>query len=237
MRQTLLAAALLSLAVSQAFAGPRTWKDQAELTYLDSTGNTVVRTLGASDLFTVAIGTWSAELKASALDSKSAGVVTAEQYMAAEKLARNLTDRLSLFERFQWDKDRFAGIAGREDASVGVAAIVLKTAADLLNLEVGTGYVWEDRTVGPDNEFASGRLYGKYTHTLSATASLSQDAEYLHDFSDANGYRVNAETAVIASLSTHLSLKASYKWKHVQEPPAGFRKDDGVPALTLVVNH
>jgi putative salt-induced outer membrane protein YdiY len=108
---------------------------------------------------------------------------------------------------------------------------------DKLNTEIGPGYVNEERINAPRNEFASGRAYAKYVHTFNAAANFSQDAEYIHDFSDNKDYRLNTESALITSLSTHLSLKTSFVWKHVGKPVAGIGKDDTTTGVALIVNY
>jgi putative salt-induced outer membrane protein YdiY len=115
--------------------------------------------------------------------------------------------------------------------------VLLELPKDTLSTEIGPGYVNEERIDAPRNEFVSGRAYAKYVHTLSKTASFSQDCEYLHHFSDSDDYRLNTETAIIASLTEHLSLKASYVWHRVGLPPPNTGKDDTLTSVALIVNY
>jgi putative salt-induced outer membrane protein YdiY len=48
---------------------------------------------------------------------------------------------------------------------------------------------------------------------------------------------MNAETAIVASISTHFSLKAAYAWKYVNLPSAGFKKTDTVTSMAIIVNY
>lgn len=214
----------------------KSWKDTAELNLTNTTGNTKVMTLGINDLYGYDRARWGLELKAGLLTSRSQGAATAEQYNAGEKAIDKVTGSFYGYEKVGWDKNRFAGILSRYDASLGVGDVLLEKGSDKVSAEAGAGFIAERR---PDkqNNFASGRLYGKYLRTLSKTANLSQDAEYLNDFKDAKDYRFNAETALIAAVSTRFSLKASYKWKRVGKPAPGFGKDDTILGAALILNY
>ena len=228
--------ALLALPAAGFAQSDKKWKDAAELTYLNSKGNTDVETFGVNNTFTDQWGWWGMELKAGALTSNTAGTTTAEQYNASEKGTRKFTDTFYVYERYAWDKNRFSGIDDRHDTSAGLGAEALRTKLDLLALELGGGYVAESRAGGPEKNFGSGRAYAKYTRKLSDTATFTQDAEYLHDFGTPKNYRVNTETALVASLTTHFSLKVSYKYHRVNLPPAGFKKEDTIAGAALIVN-
>jgi putative salt-induced outer membrane protein YdiY len=234
------ASALLLLpacAVRAAEAPGKKWTETAQVTFLSANGNSKSSTLGANELFKYDWQKASLELTADALGSSQEGVVTAEQYSAAEKVSRKLSDRNYVFERVGWDKNRFSGIANRIDTSVGLGRELLKTDKDLLAAELGGGYVNEQRVKSPRVDFGSGRAYMKYTRTLSATASFSQDAEYLHSFSDQDDYRLNTQTSLVASLTTHFSLKTSYVWKKVNLPPPGFGRNDTLTSAALIFNY
>lgn len=225
-------------AVPAAEGAKRKWKDAAEFSLLTTNGNSRGTTTSGKNTFTY---NWSdltgLEFLAGGRGSSNAGTVTSEQYNASEKVTWKLIGANYVYERFGWDQDRFAGIANRWDASAGLGRLLLDLKNDKINTELGGGYVNEERTSAPRNDFASGRAYAKYVHTLSATANFSQDAEYLHNFKNRKGYRLNTETALIASLSTHLSLKTSFVWKRNALPPPGAIKDDTTTAVALIVNY
>ena len=91
---------------------------------------------------------------------------------------------------------------------------------------------------GSDNQsFGSYRAFAKYIRALSPTANVSQDAEYLGNLKESDGYRMNAETALVTSISTHFSLKASHTWKFSNSPGAGFKKTDTMNSLAIIVNY
>jgi putative salt-induced outer membrane protein len=215
----------------------KNWKNETQLTFLSARGNSQSRTVGAGEKFNWGQDKTALESWAHALNVESDNQRTSERYDAGEKAEWKLTGRNYLFERAQWESNRFAGYSHRYDASVGVGRELVKTKADDLFGEIGGGYINEQLVKAPRNDFGSGRLYAKYIREISKTSSFSQDGEYLHNFDDPNGYRVNTETALKASLSTQMALKVSYTWKHVHEPPAGFKRDDNLTLLSLLINY
>ena len=97
----------------------------------------------------------------------------------------------------------------------------------------------EERTDSAIDAFGSERGYAKYTRVLSVTAEFSQDIEYVANLNDANSYRLRMETDLIVALSNakHISLKASYRWKRINQPVPGFGKDDTTTSLALIVKY
>lgn len=232
--------ALLLLLLSPARAAepvaPKAWKGSAEFSFVNANGNTRSSTFANKDRVEYARGPVLMELEAGALRSTSRAELIAEQYFASEKVGYKFSERSYAFERVRWDKDRFAGVNNRFDASVGLGRKFLDSALNRLVGEAGVGHVWEERLPPPRNDYASGRGYGRYERTLSPTAFFSQDAEYLHSFKQARNYRLKTETAVTAAVTTIMSLKTSFIWKHAGMPPPGFIKDDTIFSAAVLIS-
>lgn len=213
------------------------WSDSAELSLVSTNGNSKSTTSSGKNTFSYKWSRTTLELIAGGLGAKSEGRVTAEEYFASEKVEFALSERDYAFEKVRWDKNRFAGIDHRYDLGGGYGRKLLATDQDKLVAEVGGGYVSEERTTGPRNDFASGRVYSKYEHIFTPTATISQDAEYLHNFDDSEDFRANTETALISALSINFSLKVGFKWKHVGKPPVGFGRNDTVTSVALIATY
>lgn len=240
MRITAIAGVLAfiaSSAMAQEAAAPKKWKETAELSSVQTTGNAKTSTIAAKNLFNYDWQKAALELSAGGLGTKSGTSVTAEQYNAAEKVSYKFTGRNYAFEKTVWDKNRFAGIKDRYDMALGLGRHLMNTAKDQLFAEAGGGYIFEDRLGSPNKSFGTYRGYAKYIRTLSATANASQDLDYQGDFEDAKGYRASGETALVSSISTHFSLKASYVWKYLNAPPPGFKKTDTMTSVAVIVNY
>lgn len=233
--------AAILLASSAAFAaGPapapaKKWKDSAEASFVNANGNSKATTTSAKDTFTLDFDPLTRlELEGSALGSRSQGVVTAEQYYGLQKLQRKWDARDYVFQLYRWDKNRFAKIANRHEISVGAGRELWKTPKDLLTAEAGPGFVSEERIGDKHRSFASSRAYAKFTHDFSATARFSQDAEYLQSLKDKRDNRWSAQTALTTALTSVFSLKTSFVWKHVSQPPPDAIKDDTLTSVALI---
>src|SRR3989338_2553555 len=116
MKTAILLIPVLALAAAaQAQEAPKKWKDAAELSYVQTSGNSKTTTLSAKNLFNYDWQKAALELAAGGLGTKSGTSVTGEQYNASEKVSWKLTGKNYTFEKIAWDKNRFAGIKDRWD--------------------------------------------------------------------------------------------------------------------------
>jgi putative salt-induced outer membrane protein len=235
---SLIAALLIGAGTLHSEEPTKKWKNATEASVVSANGNSRTQSTSVKNTFGYE---WSKEttfeLIGQALGASSESDVTAENYLVSEKVTLKLVEKTYIYEKFAWDKDRFAGIANRYDASVGLGRILLDLAKDKLKMELGGGYVNEERTEASRNDFASGRAYGQYEHLFSETAKFTQDGEYLHNFDNSKAYRLKTETALIASITTHVSLKTSFQWKRNAVPPPNTVKDDTLTAAALIINY
>lgn len=235
-----IAASLLSLTVAaptlaqEPPAVKKPWSNETEFSFVSANGNTKSTTTSGKNKFSYTLSKTTFELFGGGLGAKSEGSVIAEQYHAGEKVSYKISDRNYAFEKYQWDKDRFAGIRSRHDTSVGVGREFIDKPTDKLVGEIGGGWVEEYRVRSDDEGFGAVRAYSKYEHVISPTANFTQDAEYQQNLEDKDDFRTKTETALIAALTKNLSLKVSYVWKHVGVPPAGFGRNDTITAVSLI---
>ena len=191
------------------------WADQAELSFVDTGGNTDVTNLAAKNLLKYTfsedlVGSW----KLAALYGKTDGVKTAESYATELRTDYSYTDRIYFAGIGGWFKDKFAGIKSRY--YIGPA--------------VGYKYL-----TGPKH--FQGRLFGIYEYAFTEKNRFSQSLEFLYDFSDGDNYNINSETAVISALTDAFSLKASYLIKYDNMPvPSTLNDTDTILSLALVAN-
>jgi|GEM_PF-673770 len=216
---------------------PKKWKDAAEASFVSTNGNTRTQTTSAKDTFTYDFDKLTQlVIEGGALGARSDGATTAEQYYAGEKGEQKIGDNDYLFERFRWDRNRFAGILAMNSATVGAGRTFWSTKSNIFNAEVGPGFVNEERVGENHQDYASARIYAKYQHVFSPTASFSQDGEYLQNLETTDDLHINTVTAVTTTLTSVFSLKVAYSWKHWTAPPPGFIKDDTTTAIALIAN-
>jgi putative salt-induced outer membrane protein len=216
---------------------PKKWKDSAEASYVSTNGNTRTTTSSGKDVFSYDFDKQTKlVLEGGALGARNQGATTAEQYYGGEKGEQRIGDDDYLFERFRWDRNRFAGIAAMNSATLGAGRTLWKTPSNSFNAELGPGFVNEERIGENHQDFASGRVFAKYVHVFSPTANFSQDAEYLQNLENTKDLHINTVTGLTTTLTSVFSLKVSYAWKHWSAPPPGFIKDDTLTAIALIAN-
>jgi len=234
-------AATVAPAVSTTTAAPppppKKWKDSVEGSFVSTNGNSKATTTSGKETFSYDFNLLTQlGLEGGGLGARSQGQVTAEQYYAGQKLQRKYDDQDYVFERYHWDKNRFAGIASRHEAWLGVGRELWKTASNVLDFELAPGYINEQRINAATRSFASSRVFAKYVHTFSPTANFSQNAEYLQNLQNTGDLRINTETAITTTLTSLFSIKTSFVWKHASEPPPNAIKDDTITSIALIAS-
>ena len=219
-------------------AQEKKWSDQAELSFVDTGGNTDVTSLSAKNLLKYE---FSDELQAAwklgVLYGQSDGEKNAESYFSDLRLDYLFTKHLYSFVNAGWSKDKFAGIDSRYYAGPGAGYKFFTGPRHFLLAEISLNYVNEKYIDDTDKEYLGGRAFAEYEYAFTDKNKFSQSVEYLHDFEDSNNYNVNLETALISALSDYLSLKTSYVVKYDNQPvPSTLKETDTILSVTLVVN-
>lgn len=219
-------------------AEEKPWSDQAELSYIETGGNTDVRTLSAKNLlkykFTEKLeGSW----ELGTLYGESDGEKNAERYFTELRLDYSFKERLYTYAIGGWLKDEFAGFDARYYLGPGMGYKFLTGPKHLLLGEAGLNYVREEYTDNTDEDYIEGRAFTKYQYAFTKKNKFSQSLEFLYNFEDSENYKVNSVTALVSALNSYLSMKASYEIKYNNRPvPSTLDKTDTVLGIALVVN-
>ena len=213
------------------------WQDEAELLYVDTSGNTDVTTFSAKNTLTVPFsgktkGTW----RLGALYGESDGTKNAESYFTELRVDHSYTERLYSFGYGGWYKDEFAGIDARYYLGAGGGYKFFTGPKHFLLGEAGLTYTREEFTNNTDNDFPGGRLFGKYEYHFTEKNRFTQSLEWLLDFSEFDNWNLNSETALLSALNSWLSLKASYLVKYDNVPVDNLKKADRILGVALVAN-
>lgn len=218
---------------------PGQWLSQAELAFVNTTGNSDVSTLAAKARMAYGFSTdFTGRLRAEALYGQTDNVKSAERYLVEARLDHALTPRFYLGAIGGWEQDRFAGIDHRYRAGGLAGYRLLRGPAHFLTAEAGPEYVHEIYSADRgDEHFARGRLHGLYEYAFGAKDRFSQALEYLHNFNSPDRYRLRSTTALVVGLSEALSLKVSYEVNYTHRPvPETLKTTDTLLAVALVVN-
>ena len=214
------------------------WSDEAELSYVETGGNSQVKTLSTKNLLKAKFtdrfaGSW----KLAALRGETAGALTAERYLTELRLDYLFTDQLYTFATLGWSKDEFAGINSSTYVGPGLGYKFLTGPRHLLAAEAGLLYVSERYTNATESDRLDGRLFGTYTFAFSDKNKFVQTLEYLHDFDESDNYRVNSETALVTTLTSLLAIKVSYAVRYDNLPiPSTLEKTDTTLSVALIAS-
>jgi len=215
----------------------RRWEDEAELSYVDTSGNSEVTTLSAKNKLTYQFsdktsGRW----KFQALNGESDGQRDAESYFTELRGNYAPTERYYNYLSANWLKDRFADIDYRYTFGAGSGYKFLQGPGHFLLGEAGLTYTIEKLINDSDTEYLGGRLYSEYEYQISDDTKFSQSVEALLDFEDTQNYMLNSETALITAINSVFSFKTSYVIKYDNAPSENSDDTDTVLAASLVAN-
>ena len=238
-------ATLLALpAPGRAQETPKRVSFTGDIGFVNTAGNTHLTTLSLGDKLTVRAGKTLFTQTFALVYGKSEGVQNANSQVARLRADYPLTGRLGTYAFAGYERNRFAGISRRTDQGAGLAFAALRHERHELDLEIGAGLVQERRFPDPaldatvSDNFLSGRAAVRYKLLFSKATYFLQTLEYLPNFERSSDYRVNSESALVAPISTHFGLKASYLIKYNNEPPsATLAKTDRMLTTGLQVTY
>jgi putative salt-induced outer membrane protein len=195
------------------------WSDNAELSYVETGGNTQVKTMSLKNLLKArnseAVTTsW----KVAMLRGEDSGVLTAEQYRTEIRVDDQFKERWHGYGTAGWAKDEFAGIESDIYVGPGVGYKFLTGPRHTLVGETGIQYTNEQYTDNTDSRRFDGRLFASYTFAFADKNDFVQTIEFLDDLGELENYRVNTETALVTTLTRQLSFKVSYTIRYNNMP-------------------
>ena len=229
---------LISAMAQTAFSQEKVWEDTAELSYVQTGGNTEVLTLsGNNSLKYIMSESWKGTWNVGLLYGKTDGVKNAERYSTDLRTDYEATDVLYCYILGGWLKDEFAGIDERFHLGPGAGYKILTGDRHNLSAEAGLSFAREAYTDGDDNSFLEGRFLGEYEFIFNPKTKFTQNVEYLHNFDEADKFRVNAISGLTTQLTDIFSLKVAYEMSYQNEPtPETLEQTDTRFSTALVVN-
>jgi len=232
---TLLA---LALAPFTAFAAEETeedklWSGEANLSYIDNSGNTESTNLDFRSGATRDGEDWRNIYKLEASnetseqedeDGNKSEVRTAESYFASAKAEYKFGEKSYFFGLLEYEDDRFSGYDYEASVTFGYGRDILMNKVHELSADAGIGYRESKETeTGDVVEEAVLRLGALYLWRISDTATFDED------FSTEIG-----EEKTVTKSYTRLKVKingslhgfVAYEIKHTDEVPEGTKNSD-----------
>jgi putative salt-induced outer membrane protein len=215
MRRSLLLAVSLTALTSarldaQAKAPPRS-EFSADLGFVSVSGNTSVTTLSLGEKWVRRMARWEFKQDMGAIYGKTEGTETSNLLKASVRGDYGLGANMALYARTAFDRNKFAGVKSRFAEGLGLVAKLKANDIDQLNVEGGFELTQQDNLDGTSGSFASLRGATSWKHMFSARAYFFQGLEFLPNLDDGEDYRINSETTLVAPLSSHVAMKASYQ--------------------------
>jgi putative salt-induced outer membrane protein YdiY len=238
--RNLSVAVLLSFVAARAGAQapppppPPNHETNAEVSFVGTTGNSSTNSIGIGLGRLDHIDGWLFTSKLAYVNNSSDGEQKAESITLAFQGAKILTRKLSVFAKYGFLHDRFAGIESRQTLAAGEAYIFVETKRHKLTADGALGYQSEEQTVPPTVKSGTWDMGLLYALRLSDTTEVTDDARILFSLSDGADWRSGNIFAVTAKLATIFSLKVSNTVRYVNQPVPGFQKTDTITAVALV---
>ncbi len=224
---------------------PPPWTVNAQAGYVSAKGNTDTQTANLKlDVINQEFDNWKHELSLQYVYGRQNGLTTAERFDGMWQSNYQFTSNLFAFGQLLGDDDRFNGFEYQATASTGIGYTVLKTTADMLDVQLGVGYSHSkpvtliDNTVGdvvghiglPIQSQAVATTTIGYTHTFNASTKLINT---LYAESGHLDTLVKEDLGLQVNMSKSFALTAGYEIRYNTMPPAGAEKKDELVTLNL----
>jgi putative salt-induced outer membrane protein len=198
----------------------------ADLGFLNTTGNTEVTTISASEKITHSQGLWRFDEQVNTVYGQNGGKENTNLLRATLGAEYALRSNVGLATGVLYDRNRFAGIAQRTEEYLGFLFKVIQVKEDSLRIETGGSLTQQKGTDGTSDNFPAARGAVWYKHAFTAAAFFLQTVEAIPNLKTSTDWRLNTESAVVAPLSKKLALKAGYVVRYDNLPEPGFKKTD-----------
>jgi putative salt-induced outer membrane protein len=207
------------------------WKSNLELGYVQTGGNTQVRSLNTKGKMINDGKSFRTTAEGTALNTTDKSVTTAERYSASLQEDWKFTEYDYAFIRAGFDTDRFGGFKRRISETLGYGRTLLKQDGLDWNIELGSG---ARQTTLTSNK-KTNELIGRVASNLKW--KINDNASFIQEFKAEGGKEgvvSNSLTALQNKISGHLSSKISYAIQHTSKVPVGTKKDNTEFSVALV---
>ncbi len=230
-----------ALAQDLSVAAPsKAWTNEAQLAFVNASGNSSGTTLAVTDRFTfngdfselIIFGEiYRATSTQRALTNRPNGTVRetltsetiAQRYEFGVKYRQNFMGNIFWYLGGDWFRDRAAGIENRVTGHGGLGLRFVENTGATVVGEAGIAMARETEVSAPQDTYVAGRLGLDVKLGLSSTADLTIGGEFLANLQETSDYRFNGRAAITAHMSQLFALRFS-----------GILRTDNVPPILLV---
>ena len=224
----------LALLVALAFApvaahaqeSPDSTTALVDLGYVQTSGNTDVQTITGRERIERFSGPWTFAQEATAVQGETSDIETTARYTALLRAGYDFSPRMGVYALGTWRRDPYAGVSHQFDEGIGLMFHAVKPNPHEVDFEAGVGMLQRKFTSRVEEDFATARFGTLYRYHFSEKALVSARADYTMNLEDTGEGDLHGVLALIAPLTSGVSLRVGYDYYHRTEPPPGFEKTD-----------
>lgn len=238
----ILTSSLFIFSYSLAEPAEDKWKTHAELSFVQTGGNTDTEIIAGTLEVTKKDGKNRYLVNGNIIKAETDNTLSSSKRSLDIRIDRFLTEKSFAFLTAGYSKDDFAGFDSRIFAGPGYGYELIKTQKHNL---LGLGYIlyYSDHFVAPDadgeddNNYTSGKVTIKYVWLITSDIKFNETLDYFVSFKDSDRAFIDSSTTVSVKISKALSFGINYTLNHQTEPPSpDLKKTDSTVLLTLIID-
>ncbi len=158
--------------------------------------------------------------------AEESDVKTSDSLYGAGKYDYFISEKLFAYISLELLKDKFKNLNLRSVIGPGVGYQVWDDDIKTLSVEAGISYFSEDRDVGDDDQWATGRLAAVCGYLFRKTISSTDNFTIYPNLEDSGEYTLRNEAALATAIGTNWSLRFASILEQDSKPSAGVEKSD-----------
>lgn len=230
-------AAFTGTAAAQAPAGEPVplWDVQLGASFVGTSGNSETSSLGANFEAHRRWTLWIFDTVATAVHTTDKDTTTAEQYIAAFRVRRKLSERISATGGWKYERDKVAGLDIRSLLDGGLTYSLVKQPQWTLDGLTSLAWNHEEWVTGETRNSTEAILGLLNRYVFGSTGETTQRFNFYPNFTDSTAYRSEAEVTAQAAMNKRLALKLGFLWRYNHNPVASFKRSDTTTTASIVV--
>lgn len=214
-----LIAAPVSAARAQSAEDSVGWHFVGAAGYVRTSGNADLSTANLSDrlVFRPSLR-WKYIQTAAWVYGEAGGAESANQLLGRLRAEFSITPKLAAYGLVGYERNRYAGIRSRYEENLGLSWKAVRAHRHELDIEAGAGGNQQRNIDSTTDNFAVGRLAGRYRFNINDKAYAEEAAELLENLSNTGDARVTSSTVLVAPLTATIAIRVGYLIRYDAEP-------------------
>ncbi len=154
------------------------------------------------------------------------GAMTARNTFGSMKFDHFFTKVIYSVLSVELLRDDFQDLNLRAIVGAGLGYQIWKQAANLAEIELGITYFSEDRKVGMDDRFISGRVAVNLAYQIFTQLLFTNYFLYYPNFESPKEYRLRNEASLISQFAENWSFKFTHIFQQNSQPAPGIKDKD-----------